>query len=271
MARRQRFGRGRRGTVWSSPPGGLWLSALVPAESLPRPTSALSALALGLALVEALETWGLEPRLKWPNDLVLGRGKLAGIITHRQLRAGAVQGLRIGLGLNVHNRVPSGASSLATALRQQRRPCPPLAAVAALALQAIETALASQTVADQWLARCEGKLWRPLQPLLGPDGDLVRVAGLAADGRLRLQRLRSGGELLVDGSGWRLPFDGTVAVRGRGVVMQHQPASGVNSPVCKAQDALRPGCNIGFMGDHHHSHALAMQGGEEVQDLVGGD
>jgi BirA family biotin operon repressor/biotin-[acetyl-CoA-carboxylase] ligase len=100
VADAQTSGRGRRGRTWFSPPGaGLYVSAIVtPARSrdAERATLLLT-LAAGVALVEGVrEATGLAPALKWPNDLRVGRRKLAGILAE-----GAGDAVVVGYGLNV--------------------------------------------------------------------------------------------------------------------------------------------------------------------------
>ena len=75
----QSAGRGRNGRVWSSPPGGnLYASLGLRVVSARRDLSALG-LVVGLALYEGLgPIEGLG--LKWPNDLLIGERKLAGIL-----------------------------------------------------------------------------------------------------------------------------------------------------------------------------------------------
>jgi BirA family biotin operon repressor/biotin-[acetyl-CoA-carboxylase] ligase len=79
IAEAQSAGRGRHGRAWSSPPGaGLYISTI-----LRPPTHALSLLtiAAGVAVAEAVQSaTGLDPRLKWPNDVYVGEGKLAGVL-----------------------------------------------------------------------------------------------------------------------------------------------------------------------------------------------
>ena len=79
IAEAQSAGRGRHGRAWSSPPGaGLYISTI-----LRPPTHALSLLtiAAGVAVAEAVQSaTGLDPSLKWPNDVYAGDRKLAGVL-----------------------------------------------------------------------------------------------------------------------------------------------------------------------------------------------
>ena len=105
-ARVQTAGRGRRAHGWSSPEGGLYLSVLI------RPQVASARLpglpvACALGIVDALRSVGCSrARLKWPNDVVFGRAKLAGILT--ELGQGDAGAFAVcGVGVNMH--VPKAA------------------------------------------------------------------------------------------------------------------------------------------------------------------
>jgi BirA family biotin operon repressor/biotin-[acetyl-CoA-carboxylase] ligase len=102
FAEYQTAGRGRRGDRWLSPPGsGLCFSVGWRFEALPPTFSALS-LAVGLGLVEELQLQGVaDARLKWPNDIVRGNEKLAGILIEMRSEAGGPCLAIIGVGLNI--------------------------------------------------------------------------------------------------------------------------------------------------------------------------
>jgi BirA family transcriptional regulator, biotin operon repressor / biotin---[acetyl-CoA-carboxylase] ligase len=117
VAEFQTAGRGRLDRTWAAPPrSGLTFSVLLrPAgEPVPVPTARWGWLPLltGVALAEATAGLsGLDVRLKWPNDLLIGERKLAGILVEKVQDAAVV-----GIGLNVSIRpqelpVP-GATSL---------------------------------------------------------------------------------------------------------------------------------------------------------------
>jgi BirA family biotin operon repressor/biotin-[acetyl-CoA-carboxylase] ligase len=188
VARRQCHGQGQRGRVWMSPVGGLWLSAAFPWPAL---EAANLGLAVAVGLVRQLETLGLPVQLKWPNDLVLGGRKLAGLLPRLRLRGRRVRWAQVGIGLNGLNRVPIGAVSVAQALARpggRRVPRHPEAAPRRLERR-VWAALdwAREQAADPGLVlqQAEARLWRPPQGLWINDQPW-QVAGLELDGRLRL-------------------------------------------------------------------------------------
>jgi BirA family biotin operon repressor/biotin-[acetyl-CoA-carboxylase] ligase len=101
IANEQTAGRGRGGKTWQSSPGdGLWITLI----ERPVEASGIGVLSLriGIAAAAALDRFAAEPiRLKWPNDLYVERGKLAGILVEARWREQSVEWLAIGLGVNV--------------------------------------------------------------------------------------------------------------------------------------------------------------------------
>jgi BirA family biotin operon repressor/biotin-[acetyl-CoA-carboxylase] ligase len=105
----QTAGRGRTGRRWVSDEGGIWLSAVVPTPGDPA-RWALLPLAAGWAVLTVAQALGLTAtRLRWPNDLLVGRQKLAGVLVDRFSADAAV----VGLGLNVTNHPEAGDPALA--------------------------------------------------------------------------------------------------------------------------------------------------------------
>lgn len=92
-ARAQTAGRGRRGRSWVSPPGNLYVSVIV--ELVDGRDPGQLAFVAALAAVDALGPHG-DVRLKWPNDVLLGGRKLAGILIEVENRLAV-----IGLGVNL--------------------------------------------------------------------------------------------------------------------------------------------------------------------------
>lgn len=100
----QTGGRGRRGRGWLSPPGNLYASLILRPR---RPMAEVASLSLvtALALADALEALSggrLRPRVKWPNDVLAGEAKLAGILLEAAAdTAGDCRWLIMGVGVNV--------------------------------------------------------------------------------------------------------------------------------------------------------------------------
>jgi BirA family biotin operon repressor/biotin-[acetyl-CoA-carboxylase] ligase len=193
VARRQRYGHGQRGRPWQSPPGGVWLSAALPWPA--RPAAALGlAVVVGLAL--ELEALGLQPRIKWPNDLLLQGRKLAGVLPRLRLRGDRVRWAQVGVGVNGINRVPPGAIALAEALggaghhhpqaRPRRLECRVLRALAWARDQAGDGDRAGGS-GEAIRRLAESRLQSCPQGLLHA-GSLWQVEGLTVDGALRLRR-----------------------------------------------------------------------------------
>lgn len=102
LANTQSAGRGRRGRHWSSLPGaGIYFSLL---KEFSLPPDALQSLSLvtALALQEALEQLGIvDIELKWPNDILYKKKKLAGILLELQKSASSLH-LIFGVGINLN-------------------------------------------------------------------------------------------------------------------------------------------------------------------------
>ena len=102
LADAQTAGRGRQGRVWQSEPGrGIWLTLI----ERPVDLQALEVLSLrlGIAAARVVDAFaGESVTLKWPNDLHLMGGKLAGILVEARWRERQPEWIAIGFGLNVH-------------------------------------------------------------------------------------------------------------------------------------------------------------------------
>lgn len=126
VADAQTHGRGRRGHTWTSPAGeNLMFSLLLRPEFSPDRASALS-LVSGLAVRAAAARRVESPiYIKWPNDIIVGTKKLAGVLVESRLRGADVEAVVIGIGINVHMvDVPDEIASVATSLALLGDPSP---------------------------------------------------------------------------------------------------------------------------------------------------
>ena len=97
----QTAGRGRQGRSWISRPGNLLLSVLFRPRVSQLPFISIMG---GLAAARAVrKVAGLDPRIKWPNDLILEGNKAAGILAESAIEGESVCYAVLGIGLNVAN------------------------------------------------------------------------------------------------------------------------------------------------------------------------
>ena len=103
LSHRQTAARGRRGRVWAMPPGNFAATLILRPEEPPR-VAALRSFVMSLALHRAfVEVCGRGDAfaLKWPNDVLLRGGKVAGILLESTGQGGAMGPLAIGVGVNL--------------------------------------------------------------------------------------------------------------------------------------------------------------------------
>ncbi len=122
VADHQREGRGRLGRRWEAPPGSsLLVSILLPPElGRGHPQRLTQAVALAAAAA-CDDIAGVHPALKWPNDLLVGDRKLAGILAESVVAGGRVDAVVVGLGVNVNwpPEPPTELAGLMTALNHE--------------------------------------------------------------------------------------------------------------------------------------------------------
>jgi BirA family transcriptional regulator, biotin operon repressor / biotin---[acetyl-CoA-carboxylase] ligase len=121
IAESQTRGRGRLGRTWVSPRSkGLWMSILLRPSLGPGAVTRLT-IAAATALARAVEcSTGLRPGVKWPNDLVLGGRKVAGILLELHAELDRVRHVIMGIGVNVNQvtaEFPPELRKSATSLR----------------------------------------------------------------------------------------------------------------------------------------------------------
>ncbi|HEU0034932.1 MAG TPA: biotin--[acetyl-CoA-carboxylase] ligase [Kofleriaceae bacterium] len=104
IAERQTAGRGREGRTWASPSGGLYLSAIVK-PPLPLALVPPMTLAIGVGLCDAIRSFGAPAVLKWPNDVLVARKKLAGVLVEAQSQGARLETVIVGIGVNLDGAV----------------------------------------------------------------------------------------------------------------------------------------------------------------------
>ena len=196
VAQRQDAGRGRQGRDWISESGNFFGSTLVELTSGDPAAPSLS-LAAGLALIEAIDVAapGQPLMLKWPNDLMLGPAKLAGVLLER---SGDRVVAGFGVNLAVAPRLPSRqTASLRGAITPQA--FAPLLAGSFDRLLGLWRNSQPEALARAWLARAH-----PVGTLLTAHisrQEVVtgRFEGIEPDGALRLRTSDDNVELIRAG------------------------------------------------------------------------
>jgi len=181
LAHRQTAGRGSRGRAWVAPSGNLNLSVLL-RPATPAAQAGLFSLLAGLAVVEALGTYlPTPPSLKWPNDVLLGGAKLAGILIDAAPAGAALDWLVIGIGVNLAAapEIPGRATTCLAAHGAVLRP--EQAAAAILARLAAWEDAPPAAIRAAWLAHAH-----PLGTELSVNNMSGRFAGLSQNGELLL-------------------------------------------------------------------------------------
>lgn len=102
IADEQTLGRGRKDRKWFTPPGSaLALSLILRPTSIERAHPSRATGLLALSLTESLLDLELTPKIKWPNDVLLGGRKAAGILVESSWMGEQLEALILGLGVNV--------------------------------------------------------------------------------------------------------------------------------------------------------------------------
>lgn len=103
LADRQTAGRGRRGRGWISPAGeNIYMSLILRPDMPPAQVARLSLLT-ALATANAIKrAAGLDARIKWPNDIVIGGRKVCGLLLEMDATEDRVESVIAGVGINVH-------------------------------------------------------------------------------------------------------------------------------------------------------------------------
>lgn len=119
IAEEQAEGRGRLQRPWHSPRGGIWFSLVLRPPIAPGQAPLLTLLT-ALGIIYALEgKLGVEPMIKWPNDIFLEGRKLAGILTEMDIRGKKINHVVVGVGINANldtRKFPGEFSPLAVSL-----------------------------------------------------------------------------------------------------------------------------------------------------------
>ncbi len=208
FAESQTRGRGRLGRKWFSPARkGLWFSVLLRPPLRPQETTQLT-IAAATALVRAIKAQtGLDPEIKWPNDILIRGKKVAGILTELSAELDRTKYVVLGIGINVNvsaKEFPSDLRRIATSLRIETGRFIDRAELATRLLRELDDdywrVCSGQfdTIADEWARYCT-TLGRYVVIRVGNRTIEGRAEALAPDGALLLRTQHGHIERIIGG------------------------------------------------------------------------
>jgi len=104
LSEEQSSGKGRLERKWTSPQGGIWLSIILRPKVLPSEASRFTLLA-AVSAAKAIEKLGIEPEIKWPNDILIDGKKVCGILLELSAQPDKVDYLVVGFGVNANFKI----------------------------------------------------------------------------------------------------------------------------------------------------------------------
>ncbi len=208
FAESQTRGRGRLGRKWISPANkGLWFSVLLRPQMHPQESTQLtiaSATALRRAIIAAT---GLRPEIKWPNDLLIGGKKVAGILTELSAEVDRVHHITLGIGVDVNvaaSELPPEIRPIATSLKIEAGAAVSRVELAAAILRELDRDYARlgsgafAAVADEWEEGC-ATIGRNVSVRMGDRQISGRAESLDDDGALLVRTEHGHLERIIGG------------------------------------------------------------------------
>ena len=190
-ATHQSAGRGRRGRPWLDAPGQSLLMSIVLRPPIPPGLAPQLSLVAAVAVADALGLAGATAAIRWPNDVMVGKRKICGLLPEAvTTREGALEHVILGIGLNVNQAdFPEPIRELATSMRIETGGERAVDAMMATVLAALEDRYRRFVQAGlgallpAWLERAQGIGGRAT----AADGREGIAVGLDLDGALLLR------------------------------------------------------------------------------------
>lgn len=117
FAEKQNSGRGRFGRIWENEYGkNIQMSVLLKPKIVPERAAFITLIA-GAALISTFLDMGIDSKIKWPNDILVGNKKVCGILTELNLELMEINNIILGIGVNVNaEKFPESIGKKATSL-----------------------------------------------------------------------------------------------------------------------------------------------------------
>lgn len=179
-AERQLNGMGTKGRSFSSEEGGLYISLMRKLENFDFSKTFSIMINACVAVCETLEKIGLEPKIKWANDVLVGGKKICGTLIENRLLSGNVCTSVVGMGINVNNELPEELKDVATSVSELKGKSYPVKKLRNILIKNLQK---EYTVADykryvDWFGRqvdltCGDKVISAVALDVDNDGSLV--------------------------------------------------------------------------------------------------
>ena len=116
LAKRQSGGKGTKGRSFSSEIGGVYLTKLSFYQGFAAKDAFRIMQGAAAAVCLTLESYGLQPKIKWPNDVYVGGKKICGILIENGFSGAEIAYSIVGIGINVYNPLPEELREIATSI-----------------------------------------------------------------------------------------------------------------------------------------------------------
>lgn len=118
IAETQTGGRGTKGRSFLSPKGGLYMSLLYFHNGLKGEDAFTVNKNVSVAVVKTLLAFGINARIKWPNDIYVSGKKICGMLINNVFSGDYIDYTILGIGINVNNDIPPSLCDIAVSIEQ---------------------------------------------------------------------------------------------------------------------------------------------------------
>ncbi len=126
VAKRQSSGKGTKGRSFVSDEGGLYVSVMRHYENFSAERAFEIMVNHCVAVCKTVENFGVTPRIKWANDVLVGGKKICGTLIENTFSGGKIARSIVGMGINVNNEIPAYLRDIAVSISQINGKCTPV-------------------------------------------------------------------------------------------------------------------------------------------------
>jgi len=207
VAEEQTAGRGRLGRAWySEKSSGIYTSVILRPPLSPAAAPVLTLMA-GVAAQQAISsTTGLAVDIRWPNDLLVNRKKVCGILTEMNAELDRLHSVVLGIGINVnHSQMPAELRAIASSLRMEAHRAVSRVQLLVALLRELERHYhlllkdGNAAITERWAAASTFARGKRVRVVTADGETLATTAGLDPSGALRIRRDDGREESLVAG------------------------------------------------------------------------